>query len=83
MRDSASVVSPIEFTTGTAGIGLAPAFVVGKDLAKGRLVLLMPDYKPVESELSAIYPPGKKPVSQGAEPDRLSCRALWTRAALG
>jgi len=61
LRDSASVVSPIEFTTGTAGIGLAPAFVVGKDLAKGRLVLLMPDYKPVESELSAIYPPGKNP----------------------
>jgi DNA-binding transcriptional LysR family regulator len=44
-----------------AGIGLAPTFVVGKDLAEGRLVSLMPDYKPVESELSAIYPPGKNP----------------------
>jgi hypothetical protein len=54
----------------------------GKDLAEGRLVSLMPDYKPVESELSAIYPLGK-PVSQGAEPDRLSRRALWARAALG
>ena len=40
---------------------LAPTFVVGKDLAEGRLVSLMPDYKPVESELSAIYPPGKHP----------------------
>jgi len=44
-----------------AGIGLAPTFVVGKDLAEGRLVSLMPDYKPVASELSAIYPPGKNP----------------------
>jgi DNA-binding transcriptional LysR family regulator len=44
-----------------AGIGLAPTFVVGRDLAEGRLVSLMPDYRPVESELSAIYPPGKNP----------------------
>ena len=44
-----------------AGIGLAPTFVVGKDLAEGRLVSLMPDYKTVESEISAIYPPGKTP----------------------
>jgi DNA-binding transcriptional LysR family regulator len=42
-----------------AGIGLAPTFVVGGDLAEGRLVALMPDYRPVDSELSAIYPPGK------------------------
>src|SRR6516162_4974231 len=42
-----------------AGIGLAPTFVVGKDLAEGRLVSLMSDYQPIESELSAIYPPGK------------------------
>jgi DNA-binding transcriptional LysR family regulator len=42
-----------------AGIGLAPTFVVGKDLAEGRLVSLMPDYRPVETELSAIYAPGK------------------------
>ena len=44
-----------------AGIGLAPTFVVGADLAEGRLVSLMPGYPPVESELSAIYPPGKNP----------------------
>jgi DNA-binding transcriptional LysR family regulator len=42
-----------------AGIGLAPTFVVGRDLAEGRLIALMPDYQPVDSELSAIYPPGK------------------------
>ena len=46
---------------GGAGIGLAPTFVVGKDLAEGRLVSLMPSYQPVETELSAIYPPGKAP----------------------
>ena len=44
-----------------AGIGLAPTFVVGRDLAEGRLISLMPDYRPVESELSAIYPSGKNP----------------------
>ena len=44
---------------GGAGIGLAPTFVVGKDLAEGRLVSLMPDYQPIGSELSAIYPPGR------------------------
>jgi DNA-binding transcriptional LysR family regulator len=33
--------------------------VVGKDLAEGRLVSLMPDYQPIGSELSAIYPPGR------------------------
>ncbi|WP_458146639.1 LysR substrate-binding domain-containing protein [Bradyrhizobium sp. UFLA05-109] len=44
---------------GGAGIGLAPTFVVGKDLAEGRLVSLMPNYRPIESERSAIYPPGK------------------------
>jgi DNA-binding transcriptional LysR family regulator len=44
-----------------AGIGLAPTFVVGRDLAEGRLVPLMPNYRPIETELSAIYPPAKNP----------------------
>ena len=44
-----------------AGIGMVPTFVAGRDLAEGRLVSLMADYRPVESELSAIYPPGKAP----------------------
>ena len=44
-----------------AGIGMVPTFVAGRDLAEGRLVSLMPEYRPVESELSAIYPPGKAP----------------------
>ena len=44
-----------------AGIGLVPTFVAGRDLAEGRLVSLMPDYRPVGNELSAIYPPGKHP----------------------
>ena len=44
---------------GGAGIGLAPTFVVSKDLAERRLVSLMPDYQPIGSELWAIYPPGR------------------------
>jgi DNA-binding transcriptional LysR family regulator len=38
------------------GIGLASTFVVGEDLAAGRLVPLLPDYPPVASELSVVYP---------------------------
>ena len=41
------------------GIGLAPTFVVGDDLAAGRLVSLLPDYTPVATEMSAVYPPGR------------------------
>jgi DNA-binding transcriptional LysR family regulator len=44
-----------------AGIGFVPTFVAGRDLAEGRVVSLMPDYRPVDTELSAIYPPGKAP----------------------
>ena len=44
-----------------AGIGYVPTFVAGRDLAEGRVVSLMPDYRPVESELSAVYPPAKHP----------------------
>jgi DNA-binding transcriptional LysR family regulator len=44
-----------------AGIGFVPTFVAGRDLAEGRLISLMPNYQPVESELSVIYPPGKNP----------------------
>jgi DNA-binding transcriptional LysR family regulator len=38
------------------GIGLAPTFLVGEDLAAGRLVPLLPQYVPVESDLSVVYP---------------------------
>jgi DNA-binding transcriptional LysR family regulator len=38
------------------GIGLAPTFLVGGDLAAGRLVPLMPEYAPVASELTIVYP---------------------------
>ena len=48
-----------EVMLGGAGIGLTPTFVVGKDLAERRLVPLMPDYQPIGSDLSAIYPPGR------------------------
>src|SRR6516162_2171838 len=40
-----------------AGVGFVPTFVAGRNLAEGRLISLMPDYQPVESELSVIYPP--------------------------
>lgn len=38
------------------GIFLAPSFVVFDDIAEGRLVKLMPDYRPVEFNINAVYP---------------------------
>lgn len=38
------------------GIFLAPSFVVFDDIAKGRLVKIMPDYRPVEFNINAVYP---------------------------
>jgi DNA-binding transcriptional LysR family regulator len=46
------------------GIFLAPSFVIFDDLASGTLISLLPDFKPVEFSINAIYPnrshlPGK------------------------
>jgi DNA-binding transcriptional LysR family regulator len=38
------------------GIFLAPSFLIVDDLGAGKLVRLLPDYKPVEFEINAIYP---------------------------
>ena len=38
------------------GIFLAPSFVVFDDIAEGRLVKMMPDYRPVEFSINAVYP---------------------------
>jgi DNA-binding transcriptional LysR family regulator len=35
---------------------LAPSFMVADDLVAGRLVRLLPDYRPVAFEISALYP---------------------------
>jgi DNA-binding transcriptional LysR family regulator len=37
------------------GIFLAPTFLIADDLAAGRLVPLMPDYRPLEFSINAIY----------------------------
>ncbi|MDK1378691.1 MULTISPECIES: LysR family transcriptional regulator [unclassified Sinorhizobium] len=38
------------------GIFLAPSFVVFEDLAEGRLVRMMPEYRAVELSINAVYP---------------------------
>ena len=38
------------------GIFLAPSFIVFEEVAAGRLVRVMPDYRAVEFTISAIYP---------------------------
>jgi DNA-binding transcriptional LysR family regulator len=37
------------------GIFLAPSFLIADDIAQGSLVRLLPDYRPVEFTISAIY----------------------------
>jgi DNA-binding transcriptional LysR family regulator len=38
------------------GVFLAPSFVVVDELAAGSLVRMLPDYRPIEFSISAIYP---------------------------
>ena len=41
------------------GVILQPSFLVGRDLAEGRLVELMPDYRSIELGIYAVYPTRK------------------------
>jgi DNA-binding transcriptional LysR family regulator len=38
------------------GVWLGPGFLVGDDLDAGRLIRLLPEYRPVEMAMNAIYP---------------------------
>ena len=38
------------------GISLAPGFLIHDDLEAGRLVRLLPEYRPVELSMNAVYP---------------------------
>jgi DNA-binding transcriptional LysR family regulator len=38
------------------GISLAAGFLVAEDLEQGRLVRLLPQYRPVEFSMNAVYP---------------------------
>lgn len=43
-------------TCQSLGIFLAPSFVIADDLANEKLIRLIPDYRPVEFAINAIYP---------------------------
>jgi DNA-binding transcriptional LysR family regulator len=38
------------------GVSLAPGFLIHDDLEEGRLVRLLPEYRPVELSMNAVYP---------------------------
>jgi DNA-binding transcriptional LysR family regulator len=38
------------------GVSLAPGFLIHDDLEAGRLVRLLPEYRPVELSMNAVYP---------------------------
>ncbi len=42
-----------------AGIALLPTFIAGAELQEGRLVSVLPDYKPPEISIYALYPPNR------------------------
>lgn len=41
------------------GIILTPTFIVGDDLAAGRLVRVLPDWEAAPIDINAVYPPGR------------------------
>jgi len=61
------------------GISVAPTLLVGEDLAAGQLIPLLPDYPPVASDLSIVYPASPAVLGQGAEFCRHSGRAFCGR----
>jgi DNA-binding transcriptional LysR family regulator len=42
------------------GIEFDPTFIVGPDIAAGRLLPLLPDYTLTETDLSVVYPPARQ-----------------------
>jgi DNA-binding transcriptional LysR family regulator len=42
------------------GIALLPTFIVGADLQAGRLQSVLPEYKPAELSIYAVYPPNRQ-----------------------
>ena len=45
-----------EAARGGVGVCLAPGFLIRDDLEAGRLVRLLPEYRPVEFSMNAVYP---------------------------
>jgi len=61
VRVSGNLISNSGDTLRTAalqgiGISLAPGFLIHDDLEEGRLVRLLPEYRPVELSMNAVYP---------------------------
>ncbi|MDB5607261.1 MAG: putative transcriptional regulatory protein LysR family [Bradyrhizobium sp.] len=61
VRVSGNLISNSGETLRTAalqgiGISLAAGFLIADDLEQGRLVRLLPDYRPVELSMNAVYP---------------------------
>ena len=61
VRISGNLISNSGETLRTAalqgvGISLAPGFLIADDLESGRLVRLLPEYRPVELSMNAVYP---------------------------
>jgi DNA-binding transcriptional LysR family regulator len=58
------------------GIEFDPTFIVGADIAAGRLVTLTPDYGPIETDLSIVCPP-----VGNCRPRRAVSSIFWRRVS--
>lgn len=47
---------PVHMALAGHGLFLAPSFIIAKEVASGALVPLLPDLRPVEFAINAIYP---------------------------
>jgi DNA-binding transcriptional LysR family regulator len=67
------------------GIFLAPSFLIADDIAEGRVVRLLPEYRPVEFSISAVYAnrshlPAKTRVFIDMMADRFAQYRQWLNA---
>jgi DNA-binding transcriptional LysR family regulator len=65
------------------GIALLPTFLVGRDLAEGKLRLVLREYAPTAVGIYALYAPNRYLAAKYARSRRLSRGTLRRRARLG
>ncbi len=63
-----------------AGIVLQPEVMLADDLARGRLVQVLPEWTPVASPMYLLYALDRRPTAKTAQHDRFLAETLGTPA---
>ncbi len=66
-----------------AGVTYGPSFVLGKSVAAGELVALLPHYKTSDLTIQAVYPTKRHVSLKTAQLRRSSHHKFWRYAAMG